>query len=185
MKRWFRLPVAVGVLVAGSASLTRAGADYPLARVFDAQVKSDTTTITSRVTIRVDRLMEESRRTRVTDALRYGGYPNFFNALRGLPPVGSIEVESRSVEVRYAHEQPADGGQRLVLVADRPLFFLGVDKSRAGYELTVVELRFDARGGVTGTMSGAARVKPTPDGGVQLDDFADTPVGLTLRPGTR
>jgi hypothetical protein len=31
-------------------------------------------------------------------------------------------------------------------------------------------------------MTGAARVKPGPDGSVILDDFAEAPVELTVRP---
>ena len=110
------------------------------------------------------------------------GYANFLNALRALPPVGSIGLADRSVDIRYAYEQPAADGRRLVLVADRPLFFLGGDpgKSRAGYELTIVELRFDAHGGMTGTMVGAGRVKPSPTG-VVLDDFANAAVRLSPR----
>jgi hypothetical protein len=125
--------------------------------------------------------MEESRRKRVTDALLHGGYGNFLPALRLLPPVGTITLNARTVDIRYAREQQETTGRRLVLVADRPLFFLGdPSKARAGYELTVVELRFDAGGGVAGTMAGAARVKPSPDG-VVLDDYAEAPVRLAGR----
>ena len=107
---------------------------------------------------------------------------NFVPALRKLPPVGAIELAGRTVEIRYAHEQEEGSGRRLVVVADRPLFFLGGDpaKSRAGYELTIAELRFDADGAVTGTMAGAARVKPS-QGGIVLDDYADVLVQLTAR----
>jgi hypothetical protein len=172
---------AAGVALTWTGPLRAAG-EYPLTLVADVQVKKDETTITSAVTIRVDRLMEESRRTRVTDALRYGGYPNFLNTLRPLPPVGAIELARRKVEIRYAHEQEDEAGRRLVLVADRPLFFLGdPEKPRAGYELTLVELRFDAQGGTTGRIVGAARVKPAGGGGVVLDDYAEAPVELKVR----
>ena len=174
----------LGLLVAGvmvfAASLTRAAVEYPLTLTVDAQAKSGVTTITSKLTIRVDRLMAEVIRTRVSDALKFGGYPNFLNTLRPLAPVGTIESQSRKVEVRYAHEEPEGAIRRLILVADRPLFFLSPDpaKAKAGYELTVVELRFDAKGGVTGSMAGAARVKPSPGGGVILDDYAESLVDL-------
>ena len=56
-------------------------------------------------------------------------------------------------------------------------------KARAGYELTVVDLRLDDKGAGTGTMAGAARVKPAPGGAVILDDYAEAPVELTVRPG--
>jgi hypothetical protein len=164
-------------------ALSRAAADYPLTLTLDATATTGVTAVTSRVILRVERLMEESRRKRVTDALTYSGYANFLTALRALPPIGAIEIQARTVEIRYAHEQQDATGRRLVLVADRPLFFLGDDsaKARAGYELTIVELRFDAQGGVTGTMAGAARVKPSP-GGLVLDDYAQAPVRLVARP---
>jgi hypothetical protein len=176
-----RRAAAVAIVVTAVATRIETAGTYPLALALDARSTSPVTTIVSRVTVRVNRLMEENRRTRVTDALKRGGYGSFLTALRTLPPVGSVEVAARSVDVRYAHEQADGGGRRLVLVADRPLFFLAGDpsKKREGYELTVVELRFDAQGDVTGTMAGAARVKPSPDGGVILDDFAETPVQLT------
>jgi hypothetical protein len=44
--------------------------------------------------------------------------------------------------------------------------------------LTVVELRVDAKGGVAGSMAGAARVKPSPDGSVILDSFTESLVDL-------
>ena len=154
---------------------------YPLALSLDAHVTTPTTSIVSKVAVRVDRLMEENRRVRVADALKHGGYPNFLPALRAHPRVGTIAVGARPVDVKSAREQPDGDGRRLVLVADRPLFFLGgaESKKREGYELTIVDLRFDAKGDVTGMMTGAARVKPSPESEVVVDDFAEAPVQLT------
>ena len=154
--------------------------DYPLTVTLDARAQNAGTTVTSSVSITVDRLMEPNRRTRVTDALKHGGYVTFVPALRALRPVGTIVLGKRTVEVRYAHEEPHSQGRRLVLVADRPLFFLGDPaKARTGYELTIVELLIDDEGAVTGTMTGAARVKPDRDGAVVLDDYAEVLVQLT------
>ena len=169
-------------LAAGPAGPLRAAEQYPLALTLKAF--ADTAAdVTASVTIRVDRPMEASRRKRVTDALMHGGYGNFLPMLRTLPPIGTVTLNARSVEIRYSREEQDATGRRLVLVADRPLFFLGGDpsKARAGYELTLIDLRFDAHGGVTGTMAGAARVKPSPDGVVVLDVWAETPVHLTAR----
>jgi hypothetical protein len=153
-----------------------------LTLAMNATAKTPRTSVSASLSIYVDRLMEESRRTRVTDALRYGGYGNFLNALRTLPGIGRISLDDRFVEVRYAHESQTASGRRLVLIADRPLFFLSGDaaRSRAGYELTLVELLFDADGRVTGTMAGAARVKPVGNGEVAMDDFADVRVALAV-----
>jgi len=173
------LAAAAGLAACLGASGLAAG-EYPLTLTLDARANSGASAVTSSVRIHLDRLMEESRRKRVTDALSYGGFANFLTALRTLPPIGEIGVEGRTVEIRYAREQQDAEGRRLVIIADHPLFFLRGDPavSRAGYELTVVELRFDPNGKVTGTMAGAARVKPSP-GGVVLDDYAAAPVRLT------
>jgi hypothetical protein len=183
------LSLLVALVSVGEGPAAQSATTYPLSLTLDAHIKTEATTLTSALTIRVDAPTPQFRRTRITDALKSGGYPNFLTALRALPPIGVIETERRKVEIHYAHEEPAEAGRRLILVADRPLFFLSrdPDKKRAGYELTLVELRFDAAGGVTGTMTGAARVRPSPqgDGGVVLDDYADVPVQLTSRTAGR
>ena len=166
------------IVVCGGAGLAM---EYPLTLTLDARAKNETATVTSKLSIRIERLLADAPYKRVSDALRYGGYPNFLNTLRPLPVIGTITLGARKVDLRYARESQEQGKTRLVLVADRPLFFLGNEpaKPRAGYELTIVELFFDDKGAGTGRMAGAARVKPNPEGGVVLDDFADVEVQLS------
>jgi hypothetical protein len=154
---------------------------YPRTVIAEATAADGPNQITAVVTIKIDRLVEPTRRQRVLDGLKYNGYQGFMNALRPLPVIGSIASPNGNVKVRYAWETPVENKNRLVVVADKPLFFLPAESapSRAGYELTVVELIFDANGAATGTMSGAARVKPAPDG-IVLDDFAAVPVTLKV-----
>lgn len=168
---------ASGQTAAGKSAAT----GYPRTLPLTAKVKSGDTEITSIVRVQVDRLMEESRRTRVLDGFKYNGYSGFLNVLRTLPPVGKIEVQKRSVDIRYAAEQADGNDKRLTLVADKPLVFLNTERQRetTGYELTVIELRFDAAGNAKGTMAGAARVKPSPDG-VVLYDYNEAPIQLEL-----
>ena len=176
--------VAVVVLWLGAAA--RAADEYPRTIVAQAQAASGVTKITSVVTIKIERLVTPATRTRLLDGLKYNGYQGFMNVLRPLPVVGTIATQSREVEVRYAWETKAENRTRLVVVADKPLFFLSGDatKSKAGYELTVVDLQLDERGAGTGTLAGAARVKPAPDG-IVLDDFAASPVQLTIAAPTK
>jgi hypothetical protein len=178
----FTPAIACLFVCVATAQAAAQAADYPLTLAASAQVTKGATTIATTFTIHLDRLIHETFRTRVTDALKFGGYPKFLPALRALPAIGTIEVGARKVELKYAREEKREKGIRLVLVADQPLFFLpGAAKAKAGYELTVVDLNLDAKGSGTGTMAGAARVKPAPDDGVVLDDFAETPVELTVR----
>jgi len=181
MRAWIlALPVA-SLLVMGTGA-TEANLKYPLTVALDATLTSGVTTITSKVKVQVTRQMSDPTRTRVTDALKYSGFPGFVNALRPLVVVGSIETPSNSVPIRYTREEQDGAASRLVLIADRPVFFLGPDpaKPRAGFELSVVELRFDGQGGVTGQMAGAAKVKPSSDG-VVLEDYAEALVVLKGR----
>ena len=176
--RLFALVLLTAIVVWGGAGQAM---EYPLALTLDARAKNETATVTSKLSIRIERLLADAPYKRVSDALRFGGYPNFLNALRPLPVIGTITLGTRKVDLRYAWESQEQGKTRLVLAADRPLFFLGGEpaKPRAGYELTIVELVFDDKGAATGRMAGAARVKPTGDGGVALDDFADVEVQLS------
>jgi len=178
-------PVLAAIVVLGSGPM-QAAVQYPLALILDAQLKSGVTTITSKVTVRVERPMDDSRRTRSSDALKFSGYSNFVNTLRPFPSLGSIETQSGKVDIRYSREDQEGTFSRLVLIADRPLFFLNKDqgKSRAGYELTVMELRIDGKGAVSGQMAGAARVRPAPEGQVLLDTYSEELVQLKGQVGT-
>jgi hypothetical protein len=178
---------AVMVTIAAALSVPGgllAADGYPRTIVASAKVVNGATTVTSQVTIKVNRLVEPARRDRVINGLKANGYQGFMDALRPLPTIGSIATQSNEVMVRYAWETEAEGKKRLIVVADKPLFFLAGDaaKTKAGFELTFVELVFDAKGGATGTMAGAARVKPAPNDGIVLQDFATEPVQLTVAP---
>jgi hypothetical protein len=166
------------------AGRTGATGGYPLSLTAKAQATQGETTITSTIKIYVDRLIEPSRRTRVLDGLKYNGYQGFMNALRPLPAIGRIESQRARVDLRYAWETKVENGRRLVLVADKPLFFLAADtaKARTGYELTVVDLVLDDKNAGKGSMAGAARVKPAVDSGIVLEDFATALVTLTVEP---
>ena len=179
MRRVIILALAVTGLVVATGPM-HAAAQYPLSLTLDAQMKAGETTVTSKITIQVDRAMETVRRTRVTDALKFGGYQNFLNALRAVPAVGSIRTQSTKVDVRYTREDEDGTSTRLLLVADQPLTFLSSNptKGKVGFELTLVDLTIDAKGGITGKMAAAARVRPAPDGGVLLDTYADQLIDL-------
>lgn len=165
-----------------------AAVEYPLTLTAHAKFANGPTTITSDLTIRVDKLISAAGRERLLDRLNHsGGYPGFLNALRPLPVLGQVSTPNAHVDLRYAWEMKAEEKRRLILIADKPLFFLPNDpaKSKAGYELTVVDVLLDSRNTGTGLMSGAARIKPAPDQGVILDDFGATIVQLTVEPAAR
>ena len=137
--------------------------------------------ISSPILFHVERYTPDFDRAAVQEALRVGGYPGFLPALRKAPDVGYVELGGRRVVVRWARETPAAAGRTIVLVTDQPVAFLGGQaegKSRAGYEVAVIQLKVDGKGAGTGSMAAAARVKPGGDTGVQIDDYAETPIEL-------
>ena len=190
MRRAFRIalmtmaPVAVLFLGATAGAI----GTYPRTIEANAKANTGTTTITAIVTIQINRLAEESRRERLIKGLKQNGYQGFMDVLRPLPVIGSIKTQNREVPGKYAWETDIQGKHRLIVVSDAPMFFLPGDepKARPGYQLTVVQLILDDRGGGTGMMAGAARVKPTADAeGIVLEDYSATPVDLTVAPSLK
>jgi hypothetical protein len=158
---------------------------YPRTLVANAAVSGANGALTGTVTIHVDELMHDLDFKQVADALQYGGYLQFLPALRKLPEIGYVQIGDRKTALKYARVRPG-ANPRLVLGTDRPIFFVGGGapdaKAKAGYEVGVIELDIDAQGNGKGTMAAAARVKRGPDGGPIVEDYAEAPIQLTVKP---
>lgn len=150
--------------------------------VAEAKAEGAGAGVAATVTIQVDRYTIERHRNNVLTALKEGGYPRALTALRSTPDVGYVEMNGRKVLIRWAHQVPKGKGRSITIVTERPLAFLGgaaVDaKPRAGYELAILQFDLDASNRGSGSMAAAARVKPGGETGVQLDDYAETPIKL-------
>jgi hypothetical protein len=150
-----------------------------------AQAKNATGAVSGTLEARVSRYTPEFDRGAVETALRLGGYPRFLTALRKAPQVGELIVGgSHPYAIRYAREKVDAGARTIVLVTDMPVYFIGggrgqPTKPREGFEVAVIQIQIDATGKGSGTMAGAARVRPDGDGGVLLDDYAEQPIALT------
>jgi hypothetical protein len=148
----------------------------------NAQAKAGAGSVAATIQIQIQRYTPDFDRTAVETALKQGGYPGFVTALRKAPEVGSITVGDQKFPIRWAREQKTDKGRTIVVVTDKPVFFIGGGrteaKPREGYEVAVVQLMVDEIGLGTGTMAAAARVKLGGETGVQIDDYADEPIKL-------
>ena len=132
----------------------------------------------------LNRYTPDFDRKTVEDALRLGWYPRFVTTIRNAPEVGQLVLGGgQPYAIRYARERVEGGGRTIVVVTDRPVFFLGggreTSKPRAGYEVAVVQIQLDAKGQGKGTIATAARVRPDGDGGVLLDDYNEQLITLT------
>jgi hypothetical protein len=175
---------AFAILAIAALPLVARAQTYPKTLAATTEVSATTGRLTGTMTIQVDRLMEELDFKKVSDALKVNGYLRFLPVLRTLPPVGYVQLGETRTVLKFAHMRA--NGKTLVLGSDRPIFFIGGGapdpKPKTGYEMGVIELDLDAQGNGTGTMAAAARVKHTADGGVAIDDYADKPVKLTVKP---
>jgi hypothetical protein len=129
------------------------------------------------VKIRIERYTPDAEREAVLQALSEGGYPGFLIALRKAPVVGPVTVGGNAFDIRWARETPATPGRTIVLVTDKPMFFIGAGsptaKPREGFEVGVLSFQVNDSGmGYGGRMAAAARVKRG-EGGIEIADYAD------------
>src|SRR5262249_53284541 len=145
--------------------------------------KSGAGAVTIPMILQIDRYTPEHELKKMTDGLKYNGYPGFLNALRQAPGVGSLDAAGEKFVIRWARAVPSATGRTVSIVTDTPVFFIGAGrkdaKPTAGYEVAVLQLVLDKAGNGTGTMAAAARVKPGGDTGVRIDRYADAPITLT------
>jgi hypothetical protein len=182
--------IAIALLLGLSARAWAQAASQPEVFTGTAQAKNKTGALSGTLELRLRRVTPEFDRKSVETALREGGHPRFLTAIRNAPEVGQLVLGGGApIAVRYAREHVDANGRRLVVVTDKPAFFIGGGRAesapRKGYEVAVLEIKIDGKGAGSGSMAGAARVRPDGDGGVLLDDYADeliTLVNITRKP---
>ena len=177
-------PVALLILAAVPVSVLSQQRGAP--ELFTANVQATAASGASAaaaIQIDIRRYTPDAERTAVENALKAGGYPAFLTALRKASEVGTVSLGTQKWAIRWAREQPSAQGRIIVVVTDKPIFFLGGAKAnakpRAGYEVGLIRMQVDNSGMGTGEMAAAARVKPGGETGVQVDDYADQPLTLT------
>jgi hypothetical protein len=182
MRRRYRLHLVIAMLLTTGLVLAQKDIKPPETFTASAQALGQDAGASAQVTIQIDQYTSDSDRATIQEALRVGGYPGFLPALRSAPVIGFVEMGGRKVNARWARQQPTEKGRTISVVTEAPLFFVGggsVDaKPRAGFEVAVIQLEVDQIGLGTGTMAAAARVRPGGPTGVQIDDYAETPVKL-------
>ena len=180
--------IVTAVLVLATSAWVGAQTARPVTapEVFSAtaQAKNASGAVSGTLEVRLSRYTPDFDRKVVEEALRLGGYPRFVTALRNAPEVGQLALAGgQPFVIRYARETADGAGRTIVVVTDRPVFFVGSAKAdakpRAGFEVAVVRIQVDAAGRGRGTMAAAARVRPDGDGGILLDDYAEEPIAVT------
>jgi hypothetical protein len=174
----FGAPVWVG------AQGTRSSTGAPEVFSATAHAKNATGAVSGTLDVRITRYTPDFDRKTVEEELRLGGYPRFLRALRSAPEVGQVVLGGgEPFAIRYARETLEAGGRTIVIVTDKPVFFVGSGradaKPREGFEVAVLRLELDKAGAGKGTMAAAARVRPDGSGGILLDQYAEQPLEIT------
>jgi hypothetical protein len=135
------------------------------------------------VTVTIDRKMSQREAETLTAAFKTGGAAALRKALVGVSPTGSIQIGAgAATPTRFTLERTTGDGRLLTILTDRPLIFLGAGmpgaKAKEGYDFAVIDLVVDAKGGGSGTIAPAAKIKMNQDAFV-VEDYGAEAVRLT------
>ena len=159
-------------------------ADQPEVFTGTAQAKNATGAVSGTLEVRLRRVTPEFDKRAVETALKEGGYPRFLTALRNAPEVGQLVLAGGApIAIRYARERVDAKGRHLIVVTDKPAYFIGggrAESTRHARASKSRSSRFSStrKAPARARWPAAARVRPDGDGGVLLDDYAEVLITL-------
>jgi hypothetical protein len=132
----------------------------------------------------VERWSSDSTRDRLMSVLLNQGADKLLDALRDAPVVGHVKRPGNlSWDLHFARRTPGeDGGERVVIATDRPIsvWEAAVQPRSIDYPFTVIEMRLNAGGEGTGSLSIATKIIPDKEGNIiTLENFGTQRVRLT------
>jgi hypothetical protein len=118
--------------------------------------------IATQVTITLDRTMPEVNRRAAVEKIR-SNPDSAKSILTSYPQLGVIEANNRSVPIRFVYVSTLVDGQKITVISDEPLGFIGGTakdaKSKKGFDLTYAMLTIANEGESKGEMGPATKVK--------------------------
>jgi hypothetical protein len=183
MRSLITAALLAAVTVPGMAQAPRRNVGAPETFTANASAsKAGTGAVAATLQIHIERYTPDADRTAVESALKAGGYAAFVTALQKAPDVGYVQIGDQKTAIRWARQTDTPKGRTIVVVTDKPLAYIGGAapnaKPRTGYDVAVIEMNVDDVGLGSGRMAAAARVKPGGENGVQIEDYAETPIKL-------
>ena len=136
------------------------------------------------INLTVTRWSTEAEREKLTTVLLEQGPDKLLSVLQDMPRIGSISSTGNiGFDLRFAHHEPAPGGgERIVLLTDRPVSFweARANPRSMDYPFTLVELRLNSQGEGEGKLSAATKIMADKENKtVVLENWAAQPVMLT------
>lgn len=144
------------------------------------------TTATTPVNVTIDRVTPDREAETLVAAFKAAGVDGLRQALKGLPPTGSVRVGGgAATPTRLTLERRTDKGRLLTILTDTPLFFLGAGapeaKRKSGYDFALLDVEIDPGGAGSGTLAPAARISVR-QGAFVVEDYGAELVRLTVNP---
>jgi hypothetical protein len=141
------------------------------------------------ITITVDRKTPAAEAETLVKAFVTGGAAALRKALVGVPNTGTITIGAgAATPTRIAIERATSDGRLLTIVADKPVLFIGGAlpgaKPKEGFDFAVIDLQLDAKGGGSGVMAPAAKVKAM-QGAFVVEDYGAESVTISNVKKTR
>jgi hypothetical protein len=123
---------AIALLLAVPVLVRTQAAHQPEVISGTAQAKNASGSVSGTVEIRLRRVTPEFDRKAVETALKEGGYPRFLTAIRSAPEVGQLVLGGGApIAIRYARERVDAKGRNVVVVTDKPAFFIGGNRAES------------------------------------------------------
>lgn len=179
--------LGLGLLLPAPAPVRAEELDEPLR--FDAQAINMSNiqgrgTGIARLSIVIHRWSSDDERNALLEAVKEGGRRSLPDALVSQDRVGTIrEIRSRAEFLRYSRQfDLPDGGQRIILAADRPIGFLEASRSlrTLDYNVTLIQIDLNAEGEGQGAIFlGAQIVWDAENERIVVEGFATEPIRLT------
>ncbi len=166
------------------ATATPRGQAGPEAFTATAEVKTaGGASASAPVTLTIDRKMSQSEAEALVAAFKTGGAAALRKALAGTAATGSVQLGTgKATPTRFTLERPTGDGRLLTIVTDQPLLFLGAGmpgaKPKEGYDFGVIDIQVDAKGGGSGTLAPAARLRVN-QGAFVVEDYGAEMIRLT------
>ena len=125
----------------------------------------------------------ERGRSHWSAAFKTGGAAALRKALAGTAATGTVQLGAGSATpTRFTLERRTGDGRLLTILTDQPLLFLGAGmpgaKPKEGYDFAVIDIEVDAKGGGSGTLAPAAKIRMN-QGAFVVEDYGAEIVRLT------
>ena len=147
-----------------------------------AAVKGESGGATAPLTIVVDKFSTDAERESLLRALKEGGTAGR-DLLARRPPVGSLQVGTRSTPIKYAYAF-SNGDRRLItVVTGSPIVVGGAGRAtpatRPGSDFGLVLLDLPSSGAGTGDLVPATKIRVEPDNTIVTEDASPDLVKLS------